>query len=154
MYCWSGRSSPSLLSYDVFCALPHLVLNIGLRSKPMVTVCRVGILAFHKALVDQPQDPLAVAAFSIAVHTGGSLSKAIKVARKISQPHNRSFCELSEREGLDSDDALMDEIMNLAASVRAALHKMRDEHFVSQALIKYPQAPHSDLVRTKLLSTF
>lgn len=132
--------------YNMLLSLLSSLDKLLAPDQPCHCCLWVGILAFHKALVDQPQDPLAVAAFSIAVYSGGSLSKAIKVARKISQPHNRSFCELSEREGLDSDDALMDEIMNLAASVRAALHKMRDEHFVSQALIKYPQAPRSDLV--------
>ncbi|KAK3018158.1 hypothetical protein RJ639_003828, partial [Escallonia herrerae] len=105
----------------------------------------VCVLAFHKALVDQPRDPLVVAAFSLAVHSGGSLSEAVKVAWRISQPHNTSFLELSEPGALDSDAVLMDEVIDLAASVKDALQKLADERYVSRALIKYPQAPHSDL---------
>lgn len=106
----------------------------------------IGILAFHKALVDHPRDPLVVAAFSIAVHSGGSILEAIKIARMISQPHDMTFDELLEPGSIDSDDALINEVMDLAASVKTALCKMTDEHFVSRAMIEYPQAPHSDLV--------
>ncbi|KAK3018252.1 hypothetical protein RJ639_004487, partial [Escallonia herrerae] len=113
----------------------------------------VCVLAFHKALLDQPRDPLVVAAFSLAVHSGGSLSDAVKVAWRISQPHDTSFLELSEPGGLDSDAALMDEVIDLAASVKDALQKLADERYVSRALIKYPQAPHSDLVFISLALT-
>ncbi|KAF8390726.1 hypothetical protein HHK36_025253 [Tetracentron sinense] len=106
----------------------------------------VGILAFHKALLDQPRDPLVVAAFSLAVHSGGDLLEAVNIARRINQPHDQSYHELLESQNLDSDKALMDEVMDLAASVKAALCKMTDEYFVSQAMAEHPQAPYSDLV--------
>ncbi|KAG5629338.1 hypothetical protein H5410_001055 [Solanum commersonii] len=100
---------------------------------------------FHKALVDRPRDPLVVAAFSIAVHCGGSLSDVLGIVRKISQPHDTRFPELIDQ-NIESDEALLDEMMDLATYVEAALQEMTDEHFVSQALIEYPQAPKSDLV--------
>lgn len=90
-----------------------------------------------------------VAAFCIAVHGGGSLSEAVEIAMKISQPHETSFREILEPGDLDSKEALLDEVLDLAASVKAALQRMTDEHFVSRALIEYPQAPQSDLVRTQ-----
>ncbi|KAK2970596.1 hypothetical protein RJ640_011785 [Escallonia rubra] len=124
-----------------------------LKSLHEIYARRVCVLAFHKALVDQPRDPLVVAAFSLAVHSGGSLSDAVKVAWRISQPHDTSFLELSEPGGLDSDAALMDEVIDLAASVKDALQKLADERYVSRALIKYPQAPHSDLVFISLALT-
>lgn len=110
---------------------------------------RVGILAFHKALVDKPRDPAVVAAFSLAVHSGGSLLEAVDIARKISQPNDLSFQELLESQGVLSAGSLMDEVIDLAGSVKASLLKMTDENFVSQAMIKYPQAPCSDLVRNQ-----
>lgn len=113
----------------------------------MVYNHRVCILAFHKALVDQPRHPLVVAAFSLSVHNGGSLLEAVEIARRISQPHDQTFGELLEPWDLDSDESLMDEIMDLASSVKSALIKMTDEYFVSQAMCKYPQAPQSELVR-------
>lgn len=100
--------------------------------------------------MDRPRDPLVVAAFSIAVHCGGSLSDVLGIVRKISQPHDTRFPELLDQ-NIDSDEALLDEMMDLATYVEAALQKMTDEHFVSRALIEYPQAPKSDLVSKKFL---
>jgi hypothetical protein len=94
---------------------------------------------------------LVVAAFSIAVHSGGSLFEAVEIAKKISQPHGPSFDELLEPEDLNFDTALVDQVIDLAASVKTVLCKMRDQYYVSQAMSKYPQAPCSDLVRTLFL---
>ncbi|KAL3818524.1 hypothetical protein ACJIZ3_004429 [Penstemon smallii] len=106
----------------------------------------VAILAFHKALSDQPRDPIVVAAFSLAVHNGGDLSEALSIARRISKQHDTSLHELLEPRDLDSEE-IIDEVINLAASVRKAVtKKMTNEHFVSQAMAKYPKAPYSDLV--------
>lgn len=109
-------------------------------------VCRVAILAFHKALVDQPRDPLVVAAFSISVHSGGSLMDAVKIARKIKKPHDAQFVEVSNLQSFKSHNELVDEVIDLAASATVALQQMTDEHCISQALIQYPQAPRSDMV--------
>ncbi|XP_010249182.1 PREDICTED: uncharacterized protein LOC104591829 [Nelumbo nucifera] len=115
-------------------------------DRPCHSSLWVVILAFHKALVDQPRDPLVVATFALAVHSGGDLLEAVNIARRISQPHDLSFFELSEPQTSISDEALMDAVVDLAASVKAALSMMTDESFVSQAMAEYPQAPYSDLV--------
>lgn len=93
-----------------------------------------------------------IAAFSLAVHSGGSLSESVEIARGISQSHEVSFPELLEAKDLDSNGALMGQVINFAASVKAALWKMTDGYYVSQAMTKYPQAPRSDLVRTHFYS--
>lgn len=93
-----------------------------------------------------------VAAFSIAVHCGGSLSEAVNIARRISEPHDASFNELLEPGSVHSDATLIGEIIDLAASAKDALDKMTDEHFVSHAMRAYPQAPYSDLVSIQLVS--
>lgn len=103
------------------------------------------ILAFHEALSGQPRDPLVVAAFSLAVHNGGDLSEALSIARRINKQHDISFDELLEPTYMESDELLHD-VRSLADSVRGALHHMTDGYFVSQAMAKYPKAPHSDLV--------
>lgn len=109
---------------------------------------RIALLAFHKALVDKPQDPLVIAAFSLAVHSGGSLDEAIEIAQSISRPH-ASFHEIVESNHKESDYALKAHVLDLAALVKDVLWKMTDHHYVSQAMIKYPQAPWSDLVRVE-----
>jgi len=123
----------------------------GLRIKKKHDFYRVSILAFHEALVDQPRDALVIAAFSIAVHRGGSLSEAVDIAKEISQPHETSFPEISQSSYAYSKDELMDEVLKLAVSVKSALRRLTDETLVSQALIQYPQAPQSDMVRTHIL---
>ncbi|GAV60170.1 PolyA_pol domain-containing protein/PolyA_pol_RNAbd domain-containing protein, partial [Cephalotus follicularis] len=115
-------------------------------DRPCHSSLWVGILALHKALCDQPRDPLVVAAFSLAVHNGGDLLEAVNIARRIRRPHEVSFHELLEPQSLDSQ-TFTDEVMNLHTSVKFALSEMTDESFVSQAMAGwYPQAPFSDLV--------
>ncbi|GAY68412.1 hypothetical protein CUMW_263930 [Citrus unshiu] len=105
----------------------------------------IAILAFHKALSDQPRDPLVVAVFSLAVYNGGDMLEAVKIARRINKSHDESFCELLEPRDLDFE-ALKHEVMDLAESSKGALSKMTDEYFVSQAMAGYSRAPFSDLV--------
>lgn len=119
--------------------------NFLAPDKPCHCSLWVSILVFHKALADHPRDPLVVAAFSIAIHSGVSLYEAVKIARQISQPHDTSFAELASG-GIDSDEMLINEIMDLVVSLRNTLYEMTDKNFVSRAMIKYPQAPYSDLV--------
>lgn len=134
------RRSNMLLS--LFSSLDNLLAP----DRPCHTSLWIAILAFHKALADRPRDPLVVAAFCIVVHTSGSSSDALGIVRKISHPHDPRFFELSIDHDLKSDEVLLDEVMDLAADVKSALKKMMDEYFVSQALIEYPEAPHSDMV--------
>ncbi|XP_068666937.1 uncharacterized protein [Aristolochia californica] len=114
-------------------------------DRPCHSSLWVGVLAFHYALAEEYQDPLVVATFTLAVHNGGDLSEAISIARRITKLHDNSFPELSEPKEM-SDSELMDEVLDLASSVKASLSMMTNETFVSEAMAKYPQAPYSDLV--------
>lgn len=127
--------------------LHEIMLPIGPTKHELQQVYnfRVGIFAFHKALCDQPRDPLVVAAFSLAVHNGGDIIEAVNIARRIIKPHDTSFYELQEPRDLDSH-ALTNEVMDFTASVKCALRKMTNEHIVSLAMAGYPKAPYSDLV--------
>ncbi|BFG32233.1 hypothetical protein CerSpe_185070 [Prunus speciosa] len=114
-------------------------------DKPCHSSLWVAILAFHKALSEQPRDPLVVAAFSLAIHNGGDMLEAVNIARRITKLHDVSFNELLETEDLNPR-ALKDEVVNLATSLKRALNHMTDEQIVSEAMAGYPQAPYSDLV--------
>ncbi|XAR48233.1 Polynucleotide adenylyltransferase [Bertholletia excelsa] len=136
------RDTRSNMLLSLFSSLDRLLAP----DRPCHCSLWLGILAFHKALVDHPRDPLVIAAFSIGIYMGGSLSEAVNIAGRISQPHDVSFGELIESGSIVSKDVLINEVLDLAESVNAALRKMTDRHFVSQAMIKYPQAPRSDLI--------
>ncbi|XP_031740541.1 uncharacterized protein LOC101203603 isoform X2 [Cucumis sativus] len=114
-------------------------------NRPCHSSLWIALLAFHKALVDQPQDPVVVAAFSLAIHSGGSLYEAVEIAQNISQPHV-SFHEIVESNHKESDYSLVEQVIDLADSVNSVLWKMTNSQYVSRAMIKYPQAPWSDLV--------
>uniref|UniRef100_A0A7C8ZC02 Polynucleotide adenylyltransferase n=3 Tax=Opuntia streptacantha TaxID=393608 RepID=A0A7C8ZC02_OPUST len=136
------RDKRSNLLLSLFANLDKLLAP----DRPCHSSLWVSILAFHKALADQPRDPLVVATFCLAVHNGGCLSEAVCIAKIISQPYDSSFHEVLGPGNLLTDENVMDEVKDLADSVRTALSKMTDRAFVSQAMAKYPQAPHSDLV--------
>ncbi|KAJ4850155.1 hypothetical protein Tsubulata_000641 [Turnera subulata] len=114
-------------------------------DRPCHSSLWVAILAFHEALSNQPRDPVVVATFCLAVHNGGNILEALRMAKQITKPHDASFYELSEPCDLDSQ-LLTNEVLDLAASVKTMLSRMTDQHSVSQAMQDYPQAPHSDVV--------
>lgn len=112
---------------------------------PILYAFRVAILAFHKALSDEPRDPVVVAAFSLAVYNGGNMSEALKIARMISRPHDAGFNELLEPCTLDYEE-LKEEVLLFDNSVSTALSDMTEEDYVSKAMSAFPKAPKSDLV--------
>ncbi|XP_021723010.1 uncharacterized protein LOC110690474 isoform X2 [Chenopodium quinoa] len=136
------RDKRSNLLLSLFSNLDKLLAP----DRPCHSSLWVCLLAFHKALADQPRDPLVIAAFCLAVHNGGSLSEAINIAKSITRPHASGFRELLEDQNQNMGDNLENEVKDLAAAVKIALCQMTDENIVSQAMAKYPQAPFSDLV--------
>jgi len=75
------------------------------------------------------------------------------MVKKFTKPHDANFHELSEPQNLNSE-ALVDEVVDFAASVKQVLYWMTDEYYVSQAMAEYPQAPCSDLVSTSFSFPF
>ncbi|XP_057529334.1 uncharacterized protein LOC130807943 [Amaranthus tricolor] len=115
-------------------------------DRPCHSSLWVGLLAFHKALADQPRHPLVIAAFCLAIHNGGSLLEAIAIAKSITRPYDSTFHELLQHDSQTMDNDLANDVKDLAASVKTALCQMTDETIVSKAMAKYPKAPFSDLV--------
>ncbi|CAN4085469.1 unnamed protein product [Withania somnifera] len=134
------RDKRSNLLLSLFSNLDKLVAP----NRPCHSSLWVAILAFHKALSDQPRDPLVVAAFGLGVHNGGDLTEALSIVKRISAQYEGSFHELVSQD-LDLA-ALKEEVVELATSVQRALTNMTDEYFVSRAMANYPKAPYSDLV--------
>ncbi|RYR41418.1 hypothetical protein Ahy_A08g037805 [Arachis hypogaea] len=114
----------------------HVLSNVA-SSEIWGSFTRVGILAFHKALTDQPREASAVAAFSLAVHNGGNLLEAVDIARRINKQHNARFPELLDPSGLDAE-YLEEEILDLADSVKGTLSQMTTRYLVAQAMADYP----------------
>ncbi|CAA6667834.1 unnamed protein product [Spirodela intermedia] len=139
------RDKRSNMLLVLFSNLDHLLAP----DRPCHSSLWVAMLAFHQALVDEPRDPLVIATFSLALHNGGDLSEAVKIARRIRHCHDPTFSELLEPREMDADE-LEGEVLDLLSSVKSALSLMTDENHVAQAMAKYPQAPYSDLVLISL----
>lgn len=107
---------------------------------------RIGILAFHKALVDQPRDPTVVASYCLAIYSDISLSEAMEIAKSNTKQHNSNFQELSAQDKDIAGSKLSQQVMSLAESVKSAAKKMHDRDYLANAMSKYPQAPSSDMV--------
>ncbi|XP_021745856.1 uncharacterized protein LOC110711744 isoform X1 [Chenopodium quinoa] len=136
------RDKRSNLLLSLFSNLDKLLAP----DRPCHSSLWICLLAFHKALADQPRDPLVIAAFCLAVHNGGSLPEAVNIAKSITRPHASGFRELLEDQNQNMGENLENDVKDLAAAVKKALCQMTDETIISQAMAKYPQAPFSDLV--------
>ncbi|KAL0695560.1 hypothetical protein Bca4012_062740 [Brassica carinata] len=136
-----GRSNMLL---SMFRNLDRLVAP----DRPCAELLWIGILAFHKALVDQPRDPTVVASYCLAIFSDISLSEAMEIAKSNTKQHNSNFQELSvhEKDIAGSSSKLSQQVMSLADSVKSAAKKMNDRDYLANAMSKYPQAPSSDMV--------
>lgn len=99
---------------------------------------RICVLAFHKALVDQPWDPFVVSAFGYAVHGHGNLHEAVKFGKTNSR-HEQGFPENITLKRIPPSIAVKIGVINLAASVSTTLSKMAlaNERYASQAMIDH-----------------
>ncbi|KAF8079959.1 hypothetical protein N665_0988s0004 [Sinapis alba] len=136
-----GRSNMLL---SMFRNLDRLVAP----DRPCAELLWIGILAFHKALVDQPRNPTVVASYCLAIYSDISLSEAMEIAKTNTKQHNSNFQELSvhEKDIAGSGRKLSQQVMSLAESVKSAARKMHDRDYLANAMSKYPQAPSSDMV--------
>ncbi|CAN6472252.1 unnamed protein product [Victoria cruziana] len=114
-------------------------------DRPCHSCLWVAIFAFHLAMIDEPRDPLVVSAFALAVRNGGEMEEAVNLVKLVEQEHDSRYSELLEPHPFDTDREFMDDVLDFASAVKAALGMMTDEYSVSQAMARYPQAPFSDL---------
>eukprot|EP01018_Ginkgo_biloba_P017274 Gb_24145 [translate_table: standard] len=120
--------------------------NLLAPDRPCHNSLWVGLLAFHLALVNEPQDAFVVTAFALTVRNGGNLEKAVSKARMNAKKANRFCPEVLEAVESVCDEAVIDQVLDLASAVKSSLDAMMNAKIISRAMSKYPQAPFSDLV--------
>lgn len=135
-----GKQSNMLLA--LFANLDKLLAS----DRPCHRSLWVGLLAFHLALVNKPQDVLLVTAFSFSLYYGECSAKAISAARNTIQTANRFCPEIVEAVRVESDKLLVKEVSNLASEALAALDSMVNIKLPSPATSENPHVPFSDLV--------
>ncbi|KAL5557410.1 hypothetical protein UlMin_039646 [Ulmus minor] len=109
--------------------------------------CRlwVGLLAFHLALVNIPQDPLVVVAFaSILYH--GDWKEGLRFARENAQVQDNFLPELSRPFESKSDEELAEELSQLATLVQDSIDVLTETESLIESMSRYPVYPCSGLV--------
>lgn len=135
-----GKQSNMLLA--LFANLDKLLA----ADRPCHSSLWVGLLAFHMALVNKPQDVLLVTAFSFALYYGECSEKAISAARNTVQAAKRFCPEIVEGVRVESNKVLLEGVFNLASGVIAALDSMVNKKSPSRATSENHEVPFSDLV--------
>lgn len=140
-----GAAKPSLCLLQRFnllqFLLPHVVMEQSARSPEMLmelffsldklvtcdqpSHCSVwiGILAFHLALVNKPQDALIVWTFSSVLYHG-EWKKGVEYARKNAEEKVNLVPEISEVSDLKSDEELAEKVSELASLVKKSIHDL------------------------------
>ncbi|GMN28742.1 hypothetical protein TIFTF001_002147 [Ficus carica] len=109
--------------------------------------CRlwVGLLAFHLALVNNPQDAFVVLAFaSILYH--GEWKEGIRFARENAQVKVNFAPELSGSFTFNSDEELAEEVSQLATFVQDSVDVLTETESLFESMSSYPTSPCSGLV--------
>ncbi|EXC35254.1 Poly(A) polymerase [Morus notabilis] len=109
--------------------------------------CRlwVGLLAFHLALVNNPQDPFVVLAFaSIFYH--GDWKEGIRFAKENAEVKVNFAPELSRSFTFKSDKQLVEEVSQLASFVQDSIDVLTDTESLFESMSSYPTSPCSGLV--------
>ncbi|XP_077246836.1 uncharacterized protein LOC143886662 [Tasmannia lanceolata] len=105
----------------------------------------VGLLSFHLALVNHPQEALVVWTFaSILFH--GNWVKAVEFARENSQMCVPFIPEISEASGIESDESLQEAVFYLASLVKSSIHALTSTDILLESMSKYPLSTCSGLV--------
>ena len=102
-------------------------------------------MAFHLALVNNPQDTFVVLAFaSILYH--GEWKEGIRFARENAQVKVNFATELSGSFTFNSDEELAEEVSQLATFVQDSVDVLTETESLFESMSDYPTSPCSGLV--------
>ncbi|XP_012065376.1 uncharacterized protein LOC105628553 [Jatropha curcas] len=105
----------------------------------------VGLLAFHQALVSDPQDALVIWVFASVLYHG-SWKEGVKFAREGAKPQYKFAPEMSGFSEFKSDEELAKEVSHLAALVRHSIGALVNLDILAQSMLQFPVSAYSDLV--------
>ncbi|KAK3008462.1 hypothetical protein RJ639_013291 [Escallonia herrerae] len=109
------------------------------------TWARVGLLAFHLALVNYPQHRLVVLAFASVLYHG-KWKQGVEVARQHTQAQFRFVPEISEADDYISDDVLAEKVAELTLLVQDSVNILTDTDSLLQTMERFPGFPCPGLV--------
>ncbi|XP_058187293.1 uncharacterized protein LOC131304175 isoform X3 [Rhododendron vialii] len=134
-------SSIAKLSKKLFFNLDKLVTC----DRPSDCRLWVGLLAFHLALVNHPQDALAVWTFASVLYHG-TWKEGVKFAIEHAQALTSFIPEISEVHHNRTEDELAQRVTQLASLVQDSIGALTETDILVDKMSRFPDFPCSDVV--------
>jgi len=108
---------------------------------------RIGLLAFHLALVNNPQDALVVWTFASVLYHG-EWKEGVKFAKEQARMSVNFVPEIRKSNIWKSDEEIEIAVTELATSVMHSIFALVDENSLRQfmSMSRYPSFPQSGMV--------
>ncbi|PIA46798.1 hypothetical protein AQUCO_01500383v1 [Aquilegia coerulea] len=135
----TSQSSPMLIK--LFSSMDKLIAC----DRPCAPPLWIGVLAFHLALVNNPQDALTIWAFSSVLYHG-KWKEAVKFAREKSIMQVEFSPEIQQSCCTKSDEELAEDISFFASQVISSIEALTEPQGLIQSMARYPIHPCSDFV--------
>lgn len=136
----SGAQTPPMLM-KLFSNLDNIVSC----DQPCDSGLWISLLAFHLALVNNPQDALVVWTLSSVLYHG-KWEEGVKAARQLAEVPTYFVPEILEPCNDVSDDELVHRVANFASIVLDAVDALTDSKHLFKAMSRYPSSPCTGLV--------
>ncbi|KAL3377797.1 hypothetical protein AABB24_003944 [Solanum stoloniferum] len=134
-------SESSVMLMNLFSSLDQLVTC----DRPSHDSLWVALLAFHLALITDPQGAFVVLTFASVLYHG-NWKEGVNFARRHSDAASIYAPEISDSQGSISDDELVERVTELAVLVQNSLDILTDKDSLQEAMSKFPGSPCSGLV--------
>ncbi|KAK4347593.1 hypothetical protein RND71_033932 [Anisodus tanguticus] len=134
-------SESSVMLMKLFSSLDQLVTC----GRPSHGSLWVALLAFHLALITDPQEAFVVLTFASVLYHG-NWKEGVKFARRHSDAAAIYAPEISVSQGSISDDELVERVTELAVLVQNSINILTDKDSLQEAMSKFPGFPCSGLV--------
>ncbi|XP_059439176.1 uncharacterized protein LOC132171793 [Corylus avellana] len=114
-------------------------------DRPSSCILWIGLLAFHLALVNNPQEALVIWAFASTLYYGNR-EKGVKFAKEHAQMHVNFVPEISGSSDFKSDEEIAEGVTLLASLVQDSIDALTNRDSLFESLRRYPTSPCSGFV--------
>ncbi|XP_050241560.1 uncharacterized protein LOC126690447 isoform X2 [Quercus robur] len=119
--------------------------NLVSCDRPSDCSLWVGLLAFHLALVNNPQEAIVIWAFASALYHG-NWEEGVKFAKEHAEMHVDFVPEILGSSNIKSDEELAKEVTLLASLVQDSMSTLAETESLFKAMSRYPFSPCSGFV--------
>ncbi|KAK7853402.1 poly(a) polymerase i [Quercus suber] len=149
-----GAAKPSLCLLQRFNLLEILLPfhklfshldNLVTCDRPSDCSLWVGLLAFHLALVNNPQEAIVIWAFASALYHG-NWEEGVKFAKEHAEMHVDFVPEILGSSNIKSDEELAKEVTLLASLVQDSMSTLAETESLFKSMSRYPFSPCSGFV--------